>query len=273
MEHHFEVEDAVKYGVHKAILLYNFRFWILHNMVNKRNQFDEHTWTYNSARAFSKLFPYMKPRTIKTWLNELVKAGVLLCGNYNKVGYDKTSWYAFKDEKPLLLILSDHDSNRQMECQSMANGMSVNGKPIPDSKPNNKPNNIDIAKKPISSKKSVEPIWEEFIKAHRAYPHTKGSESRMFGCFRKGCKTEQLDEAEEVEKLIPAIEAQKASRQARISKGLFVPEWKNMAGWLTGAHWLDITPEERDPDAMDYADAVALYKSVGLIPPDARDDK
>ena len=37
MQHSFEVEDAVKYGVEKAIILNNLRFWLEKNRANRKN--------------------------------------------------------------------------------------------------------------------------------------------------------------------------------------------------------------------------------------------
>jgi hypothetical protein len=60
MIHSFNVEDAKKYGVIEAVLLSNFRFWVLHNKANKRHFYDGRFWTFNSVSAFEELFPYFK---------------------------------------------------------------------------------------------------------------------------------------------------------------------------------------------------------------------
>lgn len=77
MQHSFEVEDAVKYGIEKAIILNNLRFW-LENRANRKNISDGQVWTYNSAEAFELLFPYMKARTIARYLRELEFDGVII---------------------------------------------------------------------------------------------------------------------------------------------------------------------------------------------------
>jgi len=108
--HSFCVDDAIKYGVHEAILLYNLKFWIAKNRANGKNFHDGRTWTYNSQKAFAKLFPYLSEAKIQRALAKLAKLGVILKGNYNKMRYDRTTWYAVADES-LLPISPVHHSN------------------------------------------------------------------------------------------------------------------------------------------------------------------
>ena len=93
-EHHFDIEDAKKHGVNKAILLYNLKYWLDKNKANRRNIHQHKSklyyWTYNSANAFSKLFPYFSVSSIDRWLRELETDGYLISANYNKIKFDKT---------------------------------------------------------------------------------------------------------------------------------------------------------------------------------------
>ena len=93
-EHHFRIEDAVEYGVEKAILLYNIEYWLGKNKANGKNLKDGYYWTYNSSTAFFKLFPYLSVRSISRWLKQLEDDGIILSTyKYNKFGADKTKWY------------------------------------------------------------------------------------------------------------------------------------------------------------------------------------
>lgn len=98
MEHHFDVEIAKEYGLNEAILLNNIFYWIEKNRANEKHFYDGYYWTYSSAKAFSELFPYMKERSILRYLNNLIEAGILIKDNYNKVGYDRTTWYAITEK-------------------------------------------------------------------------------------------------------------------------------------------------------------------------------
>ena len=97
MEHHFNTEYALKYGIEEAIVINNLQFWITKNRANKKHFIENRTWTYNSYKAFSEIFPYWNEHKMKRILDSLVEKEILLRENYNKSGYDRTCWYAFKD--------------------------------------------------------------------------------------------------------------------------------------------------------------------------------
>lgn len=91
--HSFYVDDAVAHGEVAAVLLYNFRFWLDHNKANSKNAKDGYFWTYNSARAFSELFPYLHPKKIQRTIRELEKKNLLISTQYYLDGKDQTKWY------------------------------------------------------------------------------------------------------------------------------------------------------------------------------------
>lgn len=148
MNYSFSIEHAQKYGVDEAIMLENFLFWIRQNVANNRHQYDSRTWTYNSKKAFTKLFPFWSYDQVKGVLNSLIKQGVLVTGNYNKFGFDRTLWYAFKDEnlfladlqkKPVALENQPLGKNTQSQKAVSPAPLGEITQPIPDSKPVKKP--------------------------------------------------------------------------------------------------------------------------------------
>lgn len=127
-EHHFLIEDAITHGVEKAILLYNIRYWLTKNKENNTNNLDGYYWTFNSATAYSNLFPYLSKRSISRWLNQLEEDGYLLSTyKYNKFGADKTKWYTIPSEFKVC------NQNDLPICQN-DQPKGQNGTPIPDSK-------------------------------------------------------------------------------------------------------------------------------------------
>jgi hypothetical protein len=97
--HAFHIADAMAYGVDKAVLLYNIRHWLEKNKANGTNARDGYYWTYNSAKAFAELFPYMPIRSITDRLNALEAAGVLKSSQaFNRTAFDKTKWYTIPAE-------------------------------------------------------------------------------------------------------------------------------------------------------------------------------
>lgn len=147
MEHHFHTEIAIKYGVEEAVIIYNLAYWITHNKANNKNFYDGYYWTYNSARAFEELFPYFNSKKISRLLNKLEEVGAIKSGNYNKVAYDRTKWYTIPDEELIKFYkLEEKDKSEKsisqkcpMEKTKMENGIDETVQPIPNNKPDSKP--------------------------------------------------------------------------------------------------------------------------------------
>lgn len=98
--HSFDIELAVKLGdPNLAILVNHFQYWINLNKRLKRNFIDGRTWMYQTRNEIAAHFPYWSPDQIRRMTDKLVDLGILIKGNYNKHGFDKTIWYAFKNEE------------------------------------------------------------------------------------------------------------------------------------------------------------------------------
>lgn len=126
MQHNFDVEIAKDYGILEAILLQNIWFWIEKNKANNTHFYDGKYWTYNSRKAFAKIFPYMSEKQIRTALEKLIDNGILEKGNYNKAGFDKTLWYSITPMGYAVLLKCPIDLPHR------ADGVDQEGKPIPD---------------------------------------------------------------------------------------------------------------------------------------------
>jgi len=98
MNHAFDIEHARQYGLPEAVMISNFQFWIAKNRANKENEHNGRTWTYNSIKAFTDLFPYLSAGQIRRTLDRLVELKVLITGTFNERAVDRTKWYAFFDE-------------------------------------------------------------------------------------------------------------------------------------------------------------------------------
>lgn len=94
MTHSFDIEIAKQYGVNAAIILHDMLYWCEHSRVNKSNFHDGLYWTYNSNRALSEYYPYMSSKAIRTAIQKLIDAGLLVIGVFNDVPFDRTTWYA-----------------------------------------------------------------------------------------------------------------------------------------------------------------------------------
>lgn len=140
--HSFDVRVACRYGMLEAVLFENIRFWIAKNEANGVHFHDGCYWTYNSSKAFARLFPYASPRSIQRALRKLVDVGLIRTGNYNQSPYDRTLWYALgagnggiADEDSLA---SSIGQKCPIEGSDVTHGNSSIVQPIPDIKPDNK---------------------------------------------------------------------------------------------------------------------------------------
>ena len=124
--HIFDTDIAVKYGVNAAVLLQNLGYWIKQNEANETNYYDGNYWTYNSRRAYRELFPYMSERQINTAFQKLIDDGLVITGNYNKIAYDRTLWYALTQKGKCILHFDI------MENDEISNGNGQNETPIPN---------------------------------------------------------------------------------------------------------------------------------------------
>lgn len=81
---------ATEIGLNEAIVLQQMHYWI-----NKSNHIhDNKRWIYNSYKEWQQHFPFWSNATIRRTISSLEKQELVLVGNYNKAGFDKTKWYS-----------------------------------------------------------------------------------------------------------------------------------------------------------------------------------
>lgn len=129
--HIFDEEIACEVGMDAAVIYQNIYFWVEKNKANERHYYDGTYWSYNSVKAFCELFPYMSNSQIRRALKTLEEKGYIITGNYNKVAYDRTKWYALT-EKGFAKLDKTICSKQQMEVAEKTNRFVPNDKPIPD---------------------------------------------------------------------------------------------------------------------------------------------
>jgi len=147
-EHHFEVKTAKKYGVNKAIILYNLEYWLEKEKAcietgkdvkaKKHSNGLIYAWTYNTAKSFNILFPYFKRSSISRWLRELEEDGVIISSSFNKTNYDKTKWFTM----PKFEIINKKSlAQNEQSIGETEQSIGETEQPIPNSNPNSKLNN------------------------------------------------------------------------------------------------------------------------------------
>lgn len=156
--HYFNTEIAEKYGMVEATILNHLQYWIAKNTQNNKNYHDGRYWTFHSIQAFCKLFPYLTAKKIRNAIKKLEDAKVLIKGNFNKLKYDRTTWYALtdlglrlfskKEDKKTEPENPEKSSNTDIDClakkEKTATSAEVN---IADTKNSIKKNTIQIPPK------------------------------------------------------------------------------------------------------------------------------
>jgi len=98
MENHsFSVELAILLTQEGATLLQHHYFWHKRNKSNNKNFIDGYHWTYNSASAFSEIFPYLSEKQIRSLHENFIACGFMVKGNYNKNKCDRSQWFALTE--------------------------------------------------------------------------------------------------------------------------------------------------------------------------------
>jgi len=270
--HSFVPEVAVKYGVHAAILLQNISFWCEKNRANGLNEHDGNWWTYNSMKAFTTLFPYMTERQVRTALDKLISAGILLTGNYNANRYDRTMWYAVSANASAIID--------GFHSPSKSNGSDPHVEPIPvvntvvntvidippvttdvvtSPKGERTPANTEKETAESESRKSrspspagtpegnpspdipraPSPCDERFEQFWTVYPRKVGKGAAR-KAFAKIKPSEEL-----LKRMVVAVVAQSKTEMWTKDKGQYIP---NPSTWLNQERWEDeINPTDTKP--------------------------
>lgn len=119
--HIFNTEIATKYGIAAAVLFQHIGYWIEHNEANEVNIINGKSWTYNSAKAFTKLFPYLSENQIRNALIVLRENNLLEIGRFNSDPMNRTTWYSFTPKGRKIYY----------ECQFEYNSSNDNNRQIP----------------------------------------------------------------------------------------------------------------------------------------------
>lgn len=160
MKHLFDVELAEAYGMDVAVFIENLAFWIVKNQANKEHLHDGRYWTYNTLDAFTTIFPYFTKKQIRRIIDKSLSFDLIVKGNYNQIGYDRTIWYSLSDKGHAIFDLClCPDGPIQMPKRAHQNVQT--GTPIPDINTDNKPYIKDKIK--AQPKKQVAVVSDPYI--------------------------------------------------------------------------------------------------------------
>lgn len=85
---------AVLLGLNESIVLQQLHYWL----EKSKHNYDDRQWVYNTSAEWQEQFPFWSEATIRRTFASLRDKGVVLTGNYNKAGFDRTLWYSIDYE-------------------------------------------------------------------------------------------------------------------------------------------------------------------------------
>lgn len=119
-----DTDLAVVIGLKEAVVAQQLNYW-LHSksakFINGRR------WIYNTYEKWQKdSFPFFTIATIRRTFGSLEKQKIVLTGNFNKAGFDKTKWYSIDEERLDELMSRRCAQNEQTMCSKRADGAAQN---------------------------------------------------------------------------------------------------------------------------------------------------
>lgn len=104
-----DVELATMLGLNEAIVLQQIHYWLGINQKNGTNFKEGRYWTFNSMKKWhDEAFPFLGMDALRRAFKNLEEKGLLITGNFNKKGYDRTKWYTI--DYQLLYSMCCNDS-------------------------------------------------------------------------------------------------------------------------------------------------------------------
>lgn len=156
------VAVAQQYGINVSLLLGDFVYW---DNINKSNQSAHHFrdgryWIYYSRSALAKHIKVLTERQVQCAIDKMIDEGLIVKAeaNYNKNGFDQTSWYSIT-EKGLKLFVQSIEQNVQSIDTKQGTSIEQNVQPIPNNNPKEEPiTTIDLGAVPAHGNINATPV-------------------------------------------------------------------------------------------------------------------
>ena len=158
---------AKEIGLNEAIVLQQIHYWL-----NKRAHLkDGKYWTYGSMVTWQRdQFFFWSVNTVKRTFASLEKQNLLIVGNYNRAGFDKTKWYSVNYET------LEQVSQRLTQNESTIDPMWVVGETQSETD-----NTLDLPETSSDTKKPspTESVDSDFDKLWALYPRKEGKKAAL----------------------------------------------------------------------------------------------
>lgn len=167
--HKFDVEDAEKHGVKKAIILEHLKYHQESNTGNSALTFNGKVHAYIKKQTVEKMFPYFSYQSVKRWLNELEDDGIIESCKPKKSNGDHLKYYHVKGH---LLPNSQNESSKSQNDSSM-NSQNESSSIVTNVDNHNESAHVSVVDRIENAEnvKSLLNIWVEYRKEKNKYPN------------------------------------------------------------------------------------------------------
>jgi hypothetical protein len=86
---------AKNIGLNESIVVQQVHYWL----TSSKHEHENRKWIFNTYEEWNKQFPFWSNKTLRRIFANLVNNGILITGNFNKLGFDRTIWYTICYEK------------------------------------------------------------------------------------------------------------------------------------------------------------------------------
>lgn len=180
---------------HVCIFIANLAMWLRTNIDREkyehRNIREGQCWSYQTLKDFQNYFDFWSVKNIRTIIKHCQQLGLIAIGNFNKHKYDKTCWYTLTDKAleyyPILrdkIRIRIFNNRTATDLPETANGISQNGKPIPENTTHSSNNTITTnsvsAAAPLSKKQETMALMLAMIAVYReVFPNNPQPHPRL----------------------------------------------------------------------------------------------
>ena len=113
-------------GLNESIIIQQIHYWLQ----KSNHEHEDKPWIYNSISSWQKQFPFWCTKTIQRTIKSLKAKGLIETGNFNKLKFDKTTWYTISYDQ--LELLLQPEKKVMPKCPTDVDNMSnTDGQPVP----------------------------------------------------------------------------------------------------------------------------------------------
>lgn len=218
----FSPKLAERIGLNEAIVLQQIHYWITRETGGINH--DGRKWIYNTLTQWRAQLPFMSESTIKRSMNTLKDLGFIDVQQLSTDGRDRTNYYTINQDKVSAEEAILLGSNRPMHQVNLTSSTGSNWSP---------PNRTETTTKTTPKKPRAslaDDGGEHFKTFWSAYPKKAGKDAA-----KKAFAKRKFDE-QAFEKVMAALNEQKASEQWQKDGGQFIP---HPATWLNQGRFED----------------------------------